>query len=76
MDLRRRPPALHRESDYDTAAKKVSLNVKQTQKVDGHVGLFRVPVDVAITTAGGEKVFPVQVSKADETFRSRWMALR
>jgi len=30
--------------------------------------LFRVPVDVAITTAGGEKVFPVQVSKADETF--------
>jgi aminopeptidase N len=56
------------KSDYDTAAKKVSLNVKQTQKVEGHVGLFRVPVDVAITTAGGEKVFPLEVSKADETF--------
>src|SRR5882762_2584261 len=56
------------KSDYDAAAKKVSLNVKQTQKVEGHVGLFRVPVDVAITTAGGEKVFPIQVSKADETF--------
>ncbi len=56
------------KSDYDAAAKKVSLNVKQTQKVEGRVGLFRVPVDVAITTAGGEKVFPIEVSKAEETF--------
>ena len=53
---------------YDAAAKKVSLNVKQTQKIEGRVGLFRVPVDVAITTAAGEKIFPVEVSKADETF--------
>ncbi len=52
---------------YEAAGKKVSLNVKQTQKVEGHVGLFRVPVDVAITTARGEKVFPVEVSKAEET---------
>ncbi len=56
------------KSDYDAAAKKVSLNIRQTQKVEGHVGLFRVPVDVAIATPGGEKVFPIQVSKADETF--------
>ena len=55
-------------STYDDAAKKVSLSVKQTQKVEGHVGLFRVPVDVAITTASGEKLFPIEVSKADETF--------
>ena len=53
---------------YDTAAKKVSLNVKQTQKLEGRVGVFRVPVDVAITTAAGEKIFHVEVSKADETF--------
>jgi aminopeptidase N len=56
------------KSTYDADAKKVSLNVKQTQKVEGRVGLFRVPVDIAITTAGGEKVFPVEVSKAEETF--------
>jgi aminopeptidase N len=56
------------KSTYDAEAKKVNLNVKQTQKVEGHVGLFRVPVDVAITTAGGEKAFPIEVSKADETF--------
>ncbi|MGA7792200.1 MAG: M1 family aminopeptidase [Candidatus Acidiferrales bacterium] len=55
-------------STYDDTARKVSLSVKQTQKVEGHVGLFRVPVDVAITTASGEKLFPIEVSKADETF--------
>ena len=48
--------------------RKLSLSVKQTQKVEGHVGLFRVPVDVAVTTASGEKLFPIEVSKADETF--------
>ena len=55
-------------STYDDAGKKVSLSVRQTQKVEGHVGLFRVPVDVAITTSKGEKLFPIEVSKADETF--------
>jgi aminopeptidase N len=53
---------------FDEASKKVSLDVKQTQKLEGHVGLFRVPVEVAITTASGEKLFPIEVAKADETF--------
>jgi aminopeptidase N len=56
------------KSTYDAAAMKVSLTVKQTQKVEGRVGLFRTPVDVSITTANGEKLFHVEVSKADETF--------
>ena len=55
-------------STYDDAGMKVSLNVKQTQKVEGHVGLFRVPIEVSISTASGEKLFPIEVSKADETF--------
>jgi aminopeptidase N len=55
-------------SSYDEEGKKVSLSVKQTQKVEGHVGLFRVPVVVSITTASGETLFPIEVSKADETF--------
>jgi len=55
-------------STYDEAGKKVSLSVKQTQKVEGHVGLFRVPVDIAITTSKSEKIFPIEISKADETF--------
>jgi aminopeptidase N len=53
---------------YDDAGKKVNLSVKQTQKVEGHVGLFRVPVDISITTSSGEKVFPIEISKADESF--------
>ena len=61
-------PRFSVKSSYDAVTKKVSLSVKQTQKVEGHVGLFRVPVDVAITTAAGQKIFPVEVSKADETF--------
>jgi aminopeptidase N len=56
------------KSTYVAAEKKVSLNVKQTQKVEGRIGLFRVPIDVAITTTGGEKVFPVEVSKVEEIF--------
>ena len=53
---------------YDAAGKKLTLSVKQTQRVEGRVGLFHLPVDVAITTSSGEKLFPIEVSKADETF--------
>ena len=53
---------------YDETAKIITLSVKQTQKVEGHVGLFRVPVDISIATSSGEKVFPIEVSKADESF--------
>ena len=55
-------------SSYDETVKKVSLSVKQTQKVEGRVGLFRVPVTVSINTSSGEKLFPIEVSKAEETF--------
>src|SRR5580700_6263534 len=55
-------------SSYDETAKKVSLSVKQIQKVEEHVGLFRVPIEVSITTSSGEKAFPIEVSKAEETF--------
>jgi aminopeptidase N len=53
---------------YDAEKKQVALAVKQTQKVEGRVGLFRVPVDVEITNAGGPKLYPVVVSKTEETF--------
>ncbi len=53
---------------YDAEKKQVALMVKQTQTVEGRVGLFRVPVDVEITNATGPKLYPVVVSKAEETF--------
>jgi aminopeptidase N len=55
-------------SSYDGAKKSVTLSVRQTQKVEGRVGIFHAPVDVAITTASGQKIFPIDISKAEETF--------
>ena len=53
---------------YDSAAKQLRMQVKQTQEVRDHVGLFDVPVDVEIASASGTKTFPIAVTKADETF--------
>ncbi len=53
---------------YEDAKHQVALKVKQTQKVEGHVGLFHVPVDVEITTPSGPKLYMVNVSKDAETF--------
>jgi aminopeptidase N len=53
---------------YDNEKHQVALTVKQTQKVEGRVGLFRVPIDVEITTASGPKLYTVTVSKETQTF--------
>jgi len=53
---------------YDDDKHQVVLTVKQTQKVEGRVGIFRVPVDVEITTASGAHLYPVVVSKSVDTF--------
>ncbi|MGH9723727.1 MAG: HEAT repeat domain-containing protein, partial [Candidatus Acidiferrales bacterium] len=53
---------------YDDAAHQVKLSVQQTQKVEGLVGLFHVPVEIEIATASGNKTYPIDVSKASETF--------
>jgi aminopeptidase N len=53
---------------YDAGAHQVKLNVKQTQKVEGMVDLFDMPVEIEIATASGHKTYPIVVSKAEETF--------
>src|SRR5260370_841658 len=53
---------------YDPGAQQLRMQVKQTQDLRGHVGLFQTPVQEAITTAAGAKSFPITVTKADETF--------
>jgi aminopeptidase N len=55
-------------SAYDEATRQVSLTVKQTQRTGATVGLFDVPVEISITTAGSTQSYPVRVSKAEETF--------
>ncbi len=53
---------------YDGEKHQVMLTVKQTQKIEGRVGLFRVPIEVEITTASGPKLYNVTVSKDKQTF--------
>jgi len=53
---------------YDGEKHQVMLTVKQTQMVEARVGLFRVPVEVEITTASGPKLYNVTVSKDKQTF--------
>jgi aminopeptidase N len=53
---------------YDDTKHQIVLKVKQTQKVEGRVGIFRVPIEVEVTTASGAKTYPITVSKAEEAF--------
>jgi aminopeptidase N len=53
---------------YDTAKHQVALTVKQTQKVEGQVGIFDVPVDVEIAVPSGARLYAVHVTKEVETF--------
>ncbi len=53
---------------YDSTARQIKLDVKQTQRLEGSVGLFDVPIDVEIATAGGTTTYPIEVSKSDEAF--------
>jgi aminopeptidase N len=53
---------------YDPGKKQIAMTVKQTQTVEGRVGLFTAPVDVEVTNATGPKLYPIVASKAEETF--------
>jgi len=53
---------------YDNEKHQVALTVKQTQTAEGRVGMFRVPLEVEITTAAGSKLHPITVSKATQVF--------
>ena len=61
-------PKLEVSYTYDKAKKQVALLVNQTQKREGRVGLFRLPVDVEITNGTGRKLYPMVVSKESELF--------
>jgi aminopeptidase N len=61
-------------AQYDEGAKSVKLTVKQGQKADEQrkwfdsPAFFTMPVDLAITTAAGEKVHRVLINKAEQEF--------
>jgi len=53
---------------YDSEKHQVAFTVKQTQKVEGRVGIFRVPTEVEISNASGPKLYPITVWKANQVF--------
>jgi aminopeptidase N len=53
---------------YEEDKHQIALTVKQTQKVEGRVGIFHVPVNVEITTSSRTKLHKIAVSKDAETF--------
>ncbi len=61
-------PKLELSYKYDDVKHEVAITIKQTQKVEGRVGLFRIPSEVEITTASGPKLFPITVSKDSQVF--------
>jgi aminopeptidase N len=61
-------PKLAVSYTYDSDAHQVKLSVQQTQKVEGRVGLFDVPVNIEIATAGGRETHSIEVSGASQMF--------
>jgi aminopeptidase N len=61
-------PRFEVSAAYNDAVHELKLSVGQRQTVEGDVPLFRVPVEIEVTTAAGRKSFPITVSKADEDF--------
>jgi aminopeptidase N len=53
---------------YDADARAVKLTVKQTQKIEGHVGLFDVPIEIEIATASGRATHSIEVSQTSQDF--------
>ncbi len=53
---------------YDSAAHQIKLDVTQTQKVEGAVGLFDVPIGIEIATVEGSHTYSVDVSRANQSF--------
>ncbi len=61
-------PKLEVSYTYDETKKQVALTVKQTQKREGYVGFFHLPVEVEIANASGPKLYNIIVSKESESF--------
>ncbi len=54
--------------DWDSKSRMVKLNVKQTQSLDEVTTLFRMPVDIEITSPAGRTSHRVTVASKEENF--------
>jgi aminopeptidase N len=53
---------------YDGAARQVTLDVTQTQNLEGSVHIFDVPVEIEIQTASGSHTYPIEINQASQSF--------
>ncbi|MCX6134386.1 MAG: M1 family aminopeptidase [Ignavibacteriales bacterium] len=53
---------------WDESAKHIALNVRQTQKTDSLTGVFRMPVDIEITTSAGATTHRIEILTKDSTY--------
>ncbi|MCS6862210.1 MAG: M1 family aminopeptidase, partial [Abditibacteriales bacterium] len=61
-------PAFQVRYEWDEAAQQVKVIVKQTQQTSDLVPIFRMPVDIYVTTAAGRQKQRVWVEKAEHEF--------
>lgn len=53
---------------YDQPAAKLRLRVRQVQDTSSDVPVFRTPVDVAVVTVAGKRVYPLSIDEKDERY--------
>lgn len=61
-------PVFDIASRWDEDAQKLTLSVKQVQKRDSLTGLFRMPVDIEVTTESGAETHRVLLANQEEEF--------
>jgi len=62
-------PQFQVQYSYDAAAHQVALNVAQTQKIEGSVGIFDVGVEIEIATAGSSHTYPAEITQGSQSFQ-------
>ena len=60
-------PQITVASAWDETAKRLTLRVKQTQKLDSLTGLFILPVDIECTTSTGSSLQSVLLTQKEDT---------
>ncbi|MBS4028917.1 MAG: HEAT repeat domain-containing protein [Ignavibacteriales bacterium] len=53
---------------WSDSAKAIYLSVRQTQTMDSLTGVFRMPVDVEVTTTSGSTTARIQINSQDSTY--------
>ncbi len=61
-------PVFDLKYTWDETSKLVALSVRQTQKMDSLTGVFRMPVDVEITTPSGSTLHHLQILTKDTIY--------